>query len=259
MKKGQVTVFVIIGLILLAAVISLIAFKEEIVKQADKISLTKGIMMSQEARKVQSDTEECTKDLAELGLIVMGMQGGYSIIDSRVQYTDTHTVFQYVPYIGTAYAYYKGQNLAPTKEIMETQLALFITETMLACHTTYKDIDVTYGNPVTTASIQNDKIMLNIDMDVKVKKGETESGFETLTVELPVRLGKVQEVTGEIIDKQIKVSEEEVCISCIARIAAENDMEVSISKVGEDIFYSLTDKKSKVLGYDYNFMIANKF
>lgn len=259
MKKAQVTAFVIIGIVIVGLVVTSFAFKDQIVEQAGKMEITKGLTMSKEAQKVQLETQQCVSQLTELGLIVMGLQGGYSMIDERVQHTETQTVFEQVPYRGTAYVYFKGQNLMPTKELMEKQLAFFVTGTMPACQNTYEDVEVTYGNPITTATVLDDAIKLNVNMDVKVKKGEAESGFKTVTVNLPVRLGKIQKVSNEIVKKQIAVSNDEVCVSCIARIAAENDMEVGISKIGDDVFYSLVDKKSKVIGYDYNFMLANKF
>lgn len=259
MKKAQITIFVIIGLILVALISLSLVFKESILEQAGKFEITKGLAMSTEARKVQSETQQCVSQLAELGLIVLGLQGGYFIIDERVQHTETQTVYEQIPYTGTAYVYFKGQNLVPTKELMGKQLAYFITGAMPVCHNTYDGLEVTYGNPITTADISDNEVKLNVNMDVKVKKGEAESGFKTVTVNLPVRLGKIQEVSQEIVKNQITVSKDEVCVSCVARIAAENDMEVGISKIGDDVFYSLVDKKSNVIGYDYNFMLANKF
>ena len=202
----------------------------------------------------------CVKDVTELGLVVMGLQGGYTAMNPRIQYTtETQTFLNYVPYEGTAYLYFKGQNLVPTKEVMEKQLANFITTYMTACEKEYTDLEVTYGKASNVVGIQKEKITLAVNTDVKVKKGTAENGFKKITLELPVRLGTIQNVADQIIDKQIKVSEDELCVSCIARIASENGMTVDINKLGDNIFYSLNDERSKVVGYEYTFTIANKF
>lgn len=258
MKKGQVTLFVIIGLVLAALIILSFIFKENIAEQASKIGL-KQLMMSQEAKKVQSDMQACIQDVAELGLITMGLQGGYSTIDSRVLHTETQTKINYVPYDGTAYSYFKGQNLVPTKEIMEKQLAYFVTSNIGTCENPYEDMEVNYGKTTALATLQKEKISLNVNTEVKVKKGTTESGFKSVTLSIPVRLGTVQNVANEIVTKQIKISEEEICVSCIARIAAENDVEVEINKVGEDVFYLVTDEKSRIADTNFMFVLANKF
>jgi hypothetical protein len=260
MRKAQVTVFIIIGVILVALISLSFAFKDSILEQAGKFEITKGLAMSAEARKVQSDMQVCMKDVTELGLIVMGLQGGYTTLTPRVQYsTESQTVLNHVPYEGTAYSYFKGKNLVPTKETMGKQLATFITTYVTACEPKYEDLEVTYGKASSVVGVQDKKIVLNINMDVKIKKGETESGFKQITTELPVRLGTMQSVVNQIVDKQIKTSEEELCVSCIARIAAENGMTVDVNKMGDDIFYSLNDENSKVAGYYYTFMMANKF
>jgi len=260
MKKAQVTIFVIIGLILVALISISLVFKENILEQDGKFEITKGLTMTAEARKVQSDMQGCVKDVTELGLIVMGLQGGYTEINPRIQYTtETQTYLNHVPYEGTAYLYFKGQNLVPTKDVMGKQLANFITTYMSFCEKEYTGLEVNYGKPTSTVGIKEEEITLTINTDVKIKKGTTESGFKKLTLNIPVRLGKIQNVANQIVDKQIKVSEEEICVSCIARIAEENDMTVDINKLGDNIFYSLNDENSKVVGYDYTFTIANKF
>ncbi len=259
MRKGQVTMFVIIGLILVLLVLFSIVFKDSILEQASKFEVTKGLAMNTEARKVQSEMQECVKNLVDLGLIVMGMQGGYATLDTRIKYTETQTVVNYIPYYGTAYLYFKGQNLVPTKEMMEKQLASFVASNIATCENEPIGLEVTYGEANSLAVIQEEKIKLDINMDVKIKKGTIESGFKTIAINVPVRLGTIQSTANEIIDKQIKTSEEEICMSCISRIAAENDMTVDINKIGDDIFYSLNDEKSKIAGYEYTFLIANKF
>lgn len=259
MKKGQITIFVIIGLILAVLIILGFVFKDNIIKQVSKVEIAKGLTMSREARKVQSDMEGCLKEVSELGLVVLGLQGGYTILDSRVHYTDTSTTLNFIPYSGTAYSYFKGQNLVPTKEVMEKQLASFIVSDMFSCENKYKDFEVNYGEPNALVSIQEEKIKVDLEMDIKIKKDTTESGFKNVRIDLPVRLGTIQAMADKLVEKQIKTSEEDLCVSCISRIAEENDIEVDVNKINEDIFYSLTDRNSKVANYDYIFMIANKF
>ncbi|MBM3200068.1 hypothetical protein FJZ53_03950, partial [Candidatus Woesearchaeota archaeon] len=76
MKKAQVTAFVIIGIVIVGLVVTSFAFKDQIVEQASKMEITKGLTMSKEAQKVQLETQQCVSQLTELGLIVMGLQGG---------------------------------------------------------------------------------------------------------------------------------------------------------------------------------------
>ena len=274
MRKGQITIFVIIGLVLLVLIMIFFAFKDSIIEQAGKVGIVRGLAMTQEAIKVQSDLAGCVKGVAEEGVILMGVQGGYAVFDSRVKHTDKQTTQDFIPYFGTvssyldenasyagtAYSYFEGKNLVPTKKLIEQQLASFVTRNMEKCKRRYTDIDVTYGDVNTLAVIRDEKISLKLDMDVKVKKGGTESGFKNFNTDLPVRLGTVQNILSRLVEKQIKTGAGQVCLTCASDVlAAEEDVQVKMYRVGGDVFFSLTDKKSKIGDYGYTFVSAGKF
>ena len=274
MKKGQITVFVIIGLILVVLVTLFSTFKDQIIEQTNKLELTKGLITSIEARKVQSEMADCAKNVAEAGVIIMGVQGGYAVLDSRVLHTDKQTTQDFIPYFGTlssyidentsydgtAYSYFEGKNLVPAKKVMGQQLASFVTKNMEICKKRYTDMDVAYGDVNTLAVVQDEKINLKLDVDVKIKKGNVESGFKSLNTDLPVRLGTLQNILSELIKKQIEIGGGQVCLTCISKtLTTETDVQVKIYQVGGDVFFSLTDKKSKIGDYDYTFVSANKF
>lgn len=274
MRKGQITIFVIMGIILVALISLSFVFKDRILEQAGKFEITKGIATSIEARKVQSEMTDCAKNVAEEGVILMGIQGGYAVLDSRVMHTDKQTTQDFIPYFGTvgsyiddntsyagtAYSYFEGKNLVPTKKFMEQQLASFVTNNMERCKKRYTDMDVAYGGVNTLAVMQDEKISLKLSVDVKIKKGDVESGFNSLNTDLPVRLGTVQNILSELIKKQIEIGGGQVCLTCVSKtLTTEKDVQVKVYRVGKDVFFSLTDKKSKIRGYDYTFVSANKF
>lgn len=259
MKRGQATVFIILGAIVLALIVLLYSFRENIVEEASKIEITRTIAMGEEAREVQADMEGCVKGVAELGLVVMGLQGGYATMGQKTRHTNTGTRVDYVPYEGTAYLYFQGQKLVPTKESMEKQIINFTITNMAICEKQYTDIDVTYGKMNGIAKVYDEKVSFEFDTDVKVRKGERESKIKTIDFQIPVRLGLIQKAASSIVSEQIKTSKTSVCMSCITRIASENDLEIGIDRVGEDIIYTITDKKSKIGNMDYVFMFANKF
>lgn len=259
MKRGQITLFIIIALVLVASVVLLFKFKDDIIQQASKVEITRELTMTQEVRKVQSNLKDCTKGIAELGLIVMGLQGGYTQLSHEIKYTNTQTSMEYIPYFGTAFFYYKGQNLVPTKEIMQKQLENFITSNFITCEKQYPGLEIDYGKINTSVKIENEKIILNINSNIKVRKEKIESGFNNIMIELPIRLGIIQNISNNIVQEQIKISKEDICVSCISRIAAKNNILVDIKKINEDVFYTLTDNNSKIGDYDYIFMFANKF
>ncbi len=258
MKRGQLTLFMIIGIVLVVLVALAVVFREQIA-QTTKTGITGTLAMSKEAREVQQDMTACVKELAETGLILIGVQGGYAEMSDNIMHTNTRTKIGYIPYQGTAYMYYKGKNLTPSKETMEKELKKFIEANSQDCKKTYEGMEVTYGQMVVNVKINQDNIDVNVDQQVKVKKEQKESGFNSINTRLQVRLGRIGNVIKQIAEQQIKTSKEEICMSCIARTVAENDMEMYVDRIGEDLFYMLTDKNSKIGEADYIFIAANRF
>ena len=75
-KRAQVTLFVIIGLLLLA-VVSLILFNLNNLKVKSEIVET--TKLPSDVEVIRQDIELCFKEAGENALILIGLQGGYAI------------------------------------------------------------------------------------------------------------------------------------------------------------------------------------
>lgn len=259
MKKGQITLFVILGVVLLILILLAFTFRETLLEQATESGILPTLSLSREAVYVQSDMTRCLRNSAETGLVTMALQGGYVMFDPKTPYTEATTTIYYIPYVGTAYLYYKGKNMVPTKETMEKQLEGYITANLEICEKDYADLEVEYGEYDTSVTIEENQVDINIKTKVGVTKEGTTSSFRNIYIEVPVRLGELRDITNQIVEEQVKTGREGICLSCISRIAANNDVEVNIDRVGEDVFYMLTDQKSRLSGENYIFIMANQF
>lgn len=253
MRKGQITIFVILGLVLGTLVILSFMFREGIVEQASKVGIIKELAMSKESRKVQSDMKECMEDAAYDSLIKLGLQGGYVDL-GRLQYTQLPEATG-LDYEGTAYLYYKGQKKTPTLKQMQNELEKDLTTRSTNCKKEYKEFSVSYGRAIPKVEIKENKITFNINWVVEIQKEESKSIVKYVTFEVPLRLERIRNVVNEIIEEQT----EEICLSCMAETGFKNDMIIDVEEINEDIFYLITDEKSKIRDKNYMFLIANKF
>jgi hypothetical protein len=261
MRKGQVTLFVVLGIILVVLVAVFIAYRDTIMEQAGKVGIGSTLAMSNEAKQVQAGMGSCLKNVAEMGVILMGLQGGYTVIDDRIKHTTSETVLNYYPYEGTAYFHYSGQDLVPTKEMMAEQLAYFINANSKACETQYEAMEVNYGPIKTTAQINDDNIEISVTSPIKIIKEGKESTLKSIDLTIPVRLGRIQSAAKEMVKEQIRAGKGGICTSCIANIAEVNELKVDIDPVSggtADWYLVITDEKSKVGGQQYIFIFASK-
>lgn len=253
MRKGQITIFVILGLVLGTLVILSFMFREGVVEQASKIGIIKELTMSEEAKKVQSDMKECMENEAYDSLIKLGLQGGYTDL-GRLQYTQLPEAMD-LDYEGTAYLYYKGQKNVPSLKQMQNELEKDLITRSANCKKEYKEFSVSYGRAIPKVEIKENKISFNINWVVEVQKEESKSTLKYVNFEVPLRLERIRNVVNKIMEEQ----SEEICLSCITQAGFENDMKIGMEKIDEDIFYLITDERSKIRDKNYMFLIANKF
>lgn len=252
MRKGQITFFVMVGLILAVLLVSFFMFKESVVEQASKLGITKGLVITEEAQQVKSDTTSCMKNLVQDSLILLGLQGGYLNLKNVPH---GQIPIDYIGYDGTAYLYYEGKNRMPSLTHIQTELANSLIEDAVTCEKEYKGIDVTYGRVIPKIKIEEDKLKFDINWAIDVQKEETKSTIKNLRFETPVRLGKIRDVVNKIANEQTN----EICLSCLAEIGFENNIFIDIDQIDGDIFYLITDEKSKIDNENYMFLMANKF
>ncbi|MEM4245159.1 MAG: hypothetical protein QXR60_03070 [Candidatus Nanoarchaeia archaeon] len=180
MKRGQLTLFMIIGIVLVVLIALVVVFREQITEKTETV-ITPTLSMNKEARQVQQDMTTCIKELAETAVVVMSLQGGYIELEN-VPHTNTTSKINYLLYSGTAYAYYKGKNTVPTKEVMEKEIVNFIKDNSIICKKTYEDMEVTYGSIEPTVRIDKDSITINANTPVQIKKGEAQSEIKSVSM-----------------------------------------------------------------------------
>ncbi|MDD5178024.1 MAG: hypothetical protein PHT54_01945 [Candidatus Nanoarchaeia archaeon] len=154
-KRGQVALFVIIGIIVVI-VVGLIFLIP---------SINQGIFTG-EAPEVREQIEGCFNDLSRESLLLVGLSGGS--LNSE-NYLD-------VQGIKVSYGYYLGKNYLPDLDIMETEVSNYVSNNLFDCVdlSEYEVLDksnevlVEIGDTVTT----------NVDYYLNLKKGDKEYKIE---------------------------------------------------------------------------------
>lgn len=258
-KKAQITVFVLIGLVLLLIITLAIYYKTDIIKKITETEIFEPVMLSSEAESVKKDAQGCITNILEEGLFLLGLQGGYISLEG-VKYTElTRVALLYsLPDLkGTAYAYYNNANNIPSEKLVIRSLTSYMNENVpKECK---KDIEgVSYGRFNSKITLEDTKVIVTADWPITVKKGDTETKIKELIINIPVRLKILLPTLKRMVDEQMMVSKEEICLNCWTRIAESNEMQVNAQKIGEDTLFSITDEKSQIMGTNYMFILALK-
>ena len=104
MRKGQITLFIILGIVLLFIIGIGIYTYSSVTQNKYDVEVQQGSELALEAQEVERFVDECVKKTTFDGLEKLGRQGGYILVPSLIQYR------------GTAIWFLNQTNIPPTLE-----------------------------------------------------------------------------------------------------------------------------------------------
>ncbi|MFC1801760.1 hypothetical protein ACFLZB_04835 [Nanoarchaeota archaeon] len=221
-KRGQVTIFIIIGIIIVVALVLFFALRSSLVEQQLEVARPVVEQIPTEFEPIRIFTEDCIKVTAEDGLTRLGQQGGYiypvlwdNLNFNEINPTDSDGVVMgsaKVPY----YWFNKAQNNQnvillssnmPTKEDMQNDLALFIENELAACLDSYNNfVDLGFefeeGTFDAQVSIVPGSVRVAVTHPLTINRGASQSSFGNFYTEVPVDLNQMYEVANQIVDAE---------------------------------------------------------
>src|SRR3989344_1500781 len=201
-KRGQITLFIVLGILLVVAVVLIIIYEENITLS----QILPERLFPAKTGAIESYVEGCAENVARDGLALLGAQGGYIYLPSAIEnnplsYVDTG--------IKVPYWQYHTESRIPTLEIMEAHLSRYVNEHLRACINDLTVFQEQYdivekGDVVTDTSI-NDQIVLfrvTYPFDVIDKDGKKITEIEKFHVESEIKLKRLYEVAEAIMEKE---------------------------------------------------------
>ena len=210
-KRGQITLFVIIGVLIISAVILAVVFRPQLIGIAVSPEEAQRIVNTQ-LGPVQEFTESCMAFAARKTLNTMGRQGGYVI--PRPSHISIPEVVPDAPVINYA-LYYDSErgyiNELPSLNKLKEELITYVENNVdfVRCIDDYNNFeDILEVKAVNTLPVI-DKENLDIGEDsgliiipysypVELSKGNATAFFEEAEVVIPINLARIREVAARI-------------------------------------------------------------
>ncbi len=150
MRKGQISIFVIIGVVILIVGLLFFVFRATSVEQPSTI-----IGAPAGLQPVYLAVQNCLEKRAESGINLIGMQGGYIYLPEK---------FVDLNYTGVAFGRDR-KKLLPSKAEMQTHLELFIDES--SCNLSgLKQFDIKFDDVSSSVEIMQDHVQIDINYPV---------------------------------------------------------------------------------------------
>ena len=234
-KKGQITLFIILGILILFAVFAFFYIRSIIIKRAVIEEIPVIVRIPIEFEPIRLFTQECLEKVGTEGLKILGEQGGYiyfeefGISASSENPTEADALEfapgsgLYVPY----WWYLKAPNdcggnclfssirpplyrTIPGDSSIEAQLDRYIETEIKACLNDYnafklQGYDITpVGEMKSTTRITSSDVALQLNYPLKVELAEKTFTVSDFYATVPVNLRKIYQFATDITNAQIE-------------------------------------------------------
>lgn len=203
-KKGQLTVFIIIAIVLVVAAASYFLFK-------GTLSLTQ---IPANLEPAYNSFLSCLEDDTLTGISILEAQAGYINLPSMELGSHYYPFNSQLSFLGTSvpYWYYVSGNglqkeQVPTKEEMEFEIKSFIENKIRNCNlrTYYEQgVVISMEEPVADVTIRDNNVEVNLDMDMTLEKEDDNVLVRNHNKVVNSNLGALYDSAREIYDYEQK-------------------------------------------------------
>ena len=202
--KGQITIFIILGLLLLLTVALIIAFQKEIISfGADELIPT-------EKGKVENFIVTCIDSVADEALFKIGLQGGYVDLPLDLA-TDSGVSLRTSTFTSIPYWAYGEQTNIPSLDQIKRRIDAHIESNLRSCLFGTEAFQETYDlfekNSISSdITIADRGIIYNVNWNVEIrdKIGNVVAELLTHSTESPIKLKKLHETAEQIINVELR-------------------------------------------------------
>lgn len=214
-KKGEVTTFVIIGILIVTAVVTFF-FVRNTVFFRDLVEETqKTITVPEQAKIAKAYVESCVKDVADRGITLLSAQGGYVIIpDDTLPRGPVNMFSNYVDVFndGTSavpYWYYQAANgvdkvQMPALTVVGDQLEIFINDNLADCLQEFtvlreRGYEIDQGTPKSRVAISDENVRVDVSYPLDVQLRDFQFHFDTFSATTERALGKMYKAARDVL------------------------------------------------------------
>jgi len=215
-KKGQVTIFIIIAIIIVGAVAAFFALRDSL--------NTGGIPASIEP--IHTNIISCLEDTSEEGLVYLSLHGGYYEVPKE---TSILYFTEDIPYY-----YLNSKKYVPSIETVEEELEKYVSENLDKC----LDLDIfreqgfniTERIPSISTAINEENIIIKMVYPLLIEKGRTKTQLKDFKIELDSNLKILLDASKEVVNSYSE-KPSFICLTCLENISNRNYVEIKVTPI----------------------------
>jgi len=253
-KRGQVTIFLIFGFVILTAFLFLFYLNNQVKDIREKVETQ--MTLSDLTIPIKSYVDLCLRSTGEDALYLIGIQGGYFgmpsyKVDSKgVFYEAFHTVYLH-----------NKKNVMPDIATIENEISEYVNENLDFCIKDFEDFksqgyEIESSEFSTVASINRNNVAFSLDFPISLRKGGKSATMGKFFVEVPSRLDLIYNTAKNLTDDQLNHLDK-ICVSCLIGFGDSNDLYFELLPGETNLTLIMAeDNKTKLNNEPYIFIFA---
>ncbi len=243
-KRGQVTLFIIIGIILLLVIGVVVYYRDSI---SEFTGLSGSMSYPSEVEELLDHVQECVDDSADEAVLGIGYTGGYYTLPSETFYYEGLA-------FGIPYYYYDGEDLTISLELSEYFMALIDVCVTLD---EFSEFDIDEGDGEVSVEVDSNMVTFLYEFPVELAVEDSlytlDEPYESV---VDANLGWLREVAAAIVEHTIETPD---------KIDYDFILEQGVTSVtvapmdDETIVYIFEDTTSYGGEQNYTFMYAEYY
>jgi len=215
-KKGQATMFILLGIVIVVLFIGVYSLKDYILKseferEADKLKVSDDFI------PLYNSYRECVTDVADKGIVLMASQGGYIdipryeyVVNPLVPFSNKLDVFNDEIFEVSYWFYETGNGIQtsniPTLNGMENELSKYISDNLYTCLLNLSGYDSYAINDIgdfdTDVQINDYKVFIEVKSNLNVDYKGLNEKFDNLKISVDSSLGYLYSKALELYNKE---------------------------------------------------------
>lgn len=237
-KRGAVTAFLIVGVVLLVLSGIILLMRSEYYKSLFEVQQAGLKSVPQQARPLVDYIDYCIESTGMDGIAYISERGWKNrpSVSSNVNK---------LPY------FLEGDKvLMPTKEQIASELSEYMDENLEKCASLIQSdaFKLNFGKPKTNATIGSNNILLKVNYPVEFTYSNFSVNLDEFQSELKFSMEKMYISTSNLLKEQAEV-EDGICLSCMFNIGIKNSLYFQ--------YYTVSDTEYEITIKDYKSLINN--
>lgn len=248
-KRGAVTSFIIIGLLILILISLGIYFRQAFLTQTPTPTTQE---VAAEAQPIQLFVEQCLQTTLQQAVVTVSKQGGYY-----------HVPPLHLIHKGTSVPYYfhlGNDTSIKDSAVIENQLSQFIVDKIGLCLQNFASFKekVEAQQPRATTTVNDLVVTTRLTMPTVVTKDTAQYRLDTFDSKVDVRLGKMYGFTRKIIS-QHRLDPEYIPIGLLTDLAYANNFTYALEQYNASFVYRFIDNTTLFFQQPYEFDFGVKY